>query len=339
MTPPYPYEFSWPPHWPFAWRPSLAAWAEPRLQDEIQAGAALALAALVLCLAAWRWRRLALGLVLAAVPLAYLSASRLDLLLVPATPTSFHASPTGFTAQSVVRGQEVYTRHCQGCHGIEGRGDGPEAPRQPVPPADLAADHLWEHPIGDLYWWVSRGMTGPDGRPSMPGFADRLTEADRWAVIDYLHANAAGAELARTGRWPHDFMAPDLTLHCADGGRTALSDLRGQPAHIIVEGVDGLAEGGDLPTILVGGPPRTSGCAAEGGRGAPGPGRDPEPDPGRHRRQPVPDQPRGLAAGPLVPGGRAAPRFPGLRRRDPAQHLPDLAPGQPLPGPSLTAGP
>lgn len=260
MTPPYPYEFSWPPHWPFAWRPSLAAWAEPRLHDEIQAGAALALAALVLCLAAWRWRWLILG----AIALAYLASSRLDLLLVPATPTSFHASPTGFTAGSVVRGQDVYVRHCQGCHGIDGRGGGPEAPRQPVPPADLAADHLWEHPIGDLYWWVSRGMTGPDGRPSMPGFADRLTEAERWAVIDFLHANAAGAELARTGRWPHDFMAPDLTVRCADGGRTSLSALRGQPAHIIVEGVDGLAEGGDLPTILVGGPPRTSGCAAEG---------------------------------------------------------------------------
>ncbi|ARJ67120.1 hypothetical protein WV31_16325 [Magnetospirillum sp. ME-1] len=258
MTSP-PYEPSWPPHWPFAVRPSLAAWAEPRFQDEILAGAALAVTALVLCLAAWRWRWLILGV----IPLAYLSASRLDLLLVPATPTSFHTSPTGFSARSVADGKAAYAAHCQSCHGIDGRGDGPEAHKQPVPPADLTADHLWDHPIGDLFWWVSRGMTGVDGRPAMPGFAGKLSEAERWAVIDFLHANAAGAELARTGRWPHDFMAPDMTARCADGGRVSLSQWRGKAVHIIVEGVDGLAEGADLPTLLIGGQPRASACAVE----------------------------------------------------------------------------
>jgi hypothetical protein len=29
----------------------------------------------------------------------------------------------------------------------------------------------------------------------MPGFADAIDEAGRWSLIDYLHANAAGAQI------------------------------------------------------------------------------------------------------------------------------------------------
>ncbi len=256
LTSSFQLELSWLPLWPFPWRPGLAAWAEPRLRDEILVGVALAVAALILAMVAWRLRRLR-WLILAA---AFLAASRLDLLLVPATPTSFHDSPTGFTAQSVARGQALYARHCQNCHGADGHGDGPDASRQPVPSANLTADHLWDHPDGDLFWWVSDGMAGADGRPVMPGFADKMPEMERWAVVDFLHANAAGAELARTGRWPHGFMIPDMTATCGDGSRVALSSLRGRPVHIVVEGVDGMAEGGATQTFLIGDRKQGSGC-------------------------------------------------------------------------------
>lgn len=262
LTSSFQLELSWLPLWPFPWRPGLAAWAELRLRDEILVGAVLAFAALVLAVAAWRVARLR-WLALAAVPAAFLAGSRLDLLLVPATPTSFHDSPTGFTAEAVARGQVLYARHCRECHGIDGHGDGPEASRQPVPSADLTADHLWDHPDGDLFWWVSEGMTGGDGRLVMPGFVGKMSEMERWSVVDFLHANAAGAELARTGRWPHGFMAPDMTAICGDGSRVSLSSLRGRPVHIIVEGVGGVAEGGATPTLLIGGKARVSGCVVD----------------------------------------------------------------------------
>jgi mono/diheme cytochrome c family protein len=230
------------------------------LQQEILMGAAMIVAAMLLLLLVWRVRLLRWPGLAAAVAVL-VAAPGLDLLMVPAYPTSYHTSPTGFTAGSVVGGQAVYVRHCQGCHGLTGHGDGPDAPRQAIPPADLTAEHLWDHADGDLFWWVSRGMTGPDGRPTMPGFADRLSEAERWEVIDFLHANAAGAELARTGRWPHDFMAPDMTGTCADGRLVPLSGVRGRPIHIVVEGVDGVAEGGTSPTFVIGdGAPSASTC-------------------------------------------------------------------------------
>jgi mono/diheme cytochrome c family protein len=245
--------------WPFALRPSLAAWAEPRLQQEIIVGAAMMAVALILTVVAWRGRRLR-WLFPVAILTAYLAAPHLDLLLVPATPTSFHESPTGFTAQSVVQGAVIYGRHCRSCHGAEGRGDGPDASKQSVPPADLTAEHLWDHPDGDLFWWVSHGMLGVDGRQVMPGFADKLSDIERWAVIDFLHANAAAAELARTGRWPHEFLAPDMTATCADGSRVTLTSLRGKPIHIVVEGSDGAAEGGTSPTFVIGDKTRHIGC-------------------------------------------------------------------------------
>ncbi|BAE50275.1 c-type cytochrome [Paramagnetospirillum magneticum] len=254
----------WPPPWPFPLRPSLAAWAEPLVQPEIMEAAGLAAATLVLLAAAWWVRRLRWPLLAAAGLSAWFGAPGLGLLLVPAYPTSFHTSPTGFTAGSVARGQAVYVRHCQSCHGPEGRGDGPEASRQAVPPADLAAEHLWDHPDGDLFWWVSRGMVAVDGRPAMPGFADKLSDTERWEVIDFLHANAAGAELARTGLWPHGFMAPDMAATCGDGRRTSLSQLRGAPVHIVVEGADGVAQGGTSPTLVIGGGrPSASVCVVD----------------------------------------------------------------------------
>jgi mono/diheme cytochrome c family protein len=241
--------------WPFALRPSLAAWAEPSLRPEIVVGIGLLGLALAVLVLAWRLgpgRLRWLLAALAAADVLFLAAPRLDLLLVPAYPTSFFTSPTGFSATSIARGEAVFVRHCQSCHGIDGKGDGPEAARQAVPPADLTAAHLWDHPDGEMFWWVSNGIAGPDGRPSMPGFAGRLDEGERWAVIDYLHAHAAGTEMAGTGRWPHEFMAPDMMALCADGRRITLSDLGGKPVHVVVDGEGELPRPGTRPALLVG---------------------------------------------------------------------------------------
>ena len=51
------------------------------------------------------------------------------------------ATPLEVTAQDyppdVVRGKAVYERHCQGCHGPEGHGDGPAGVSLTVRPADF----------------------------------------------------------------------------------------------------------------------------------------------------------------------------------------------------------
>ncbi|OAN46731.1 hypothetical protein A6A04_06430 [Paramagnetospirillum marisnigri] len=250
---------AWLP-WPLPFRLGLAVLDEPRLAGDIHWGLGWAAAALVLALAALAplRRRFRLGLLAAAALVAALLAwPRIDLLFVPAYPTSFRASPTGFSAAAIARGEGIYARHCQSCHGAEGHGDGPEAARQPIPPADLTAEHLWDHPLGEMFWWISRGMTAPDGRPSMPGFADRLSEVERWELIDFLHANAAGADLVQIGLWTHVIDAPDLVAVCGDGRRVQLRQLSGQPVHLLVADKTPLPEAGTNPAFRIGGGPAT----------------------------------------------------------------------------------
>ena len=123
------------------------------------------------------------GLVLAA-----LSLTHLDLFFVPAYPTSYYHSPTEGSATSIAHGAQLFPQHCASCHGVEGRGDGSGATRLKVPPADLMAPHLWNHSDGELFWWLSHGMDGPDRNQVMPGFAPPLAADDIWALIDFVRA-------------------------------------------------------------------------------------------------------------------------------------------------------
>jgi mono/diheme cytochrome c family protein len=112
--------------------------------------------------------------------------------IVRAYPTSFYASTQAYAAPSVARGAPLYVKNCAVCHGAEGRGDGPLAGKLPIRPADLTEPHLFAHKIGEIYWWISYGRdTGV-----MPGFADKLSPDERWDLINFVLARAAG-DLAR----------------------------------------------------------------------------------------------------------------------------------------------
>ena len=227
------------PSWPFPLRPSLAAMADADLAAEVWTGAAL-LAGSAGALLALLWRpvrRRALTGVLLAVSglLAWLAAPHLSLLLVEAYPTSYYTSPTGFTAASVVQGMALYPQHCARCHGTEGRGDGPDASRLPVPPADLTAAHLWEHSDGEMFWWLLHGMEAPDGTQAMPGFAGVLSDEQRWALIDAVRARNAGLALQSSGEWPQLTALPGFSLACPGRASLTTDDLRGRMAYLVAE--------------------------------------------------------------------------------------------------------
>ncbi len=106
----------------------------------------------------------------------------------PAYPTSFYAPAEPYAAASVVHGARLYAENCALCHGAGGKGDGPAAAGLTVHPADLTAPHLFAHTPGDLFWWVSHGKANG----VMPGFAGVMTPAERWDVINFVRAHAAG---------------------------------------------------------------------------------------------------------------------------------------------------
>jgi putative copper export protein/mono/diheme cytochrome c family protein len=185
------------PVWPFAWRPSLAilqAFSDaPQLAAEPVLAAVALLVVSILLVVAVVQRRARLVAVVMATLVTVFSVPHLAPLLVPAFPTSFYRSTTSGDAMSVSAGAVLYASNCTACHGPAGKGDGPLARSLAMPPADLTARHLLEHEDGELFWWVSHGIDGPDpdgvSRQAMPGFDGTLDDTSIWRVIDFLRAN------------------------------------------------------------------------------------------------------------------------------------------------------
>jgi len=79
------------------------------------------------------------------------------------------AIPTGAQEPQVdfLQGEAVYQAHCVGCHGVQGKGDGPDAATLIVPPAnfqrmesraksetDLRAAIIWGLAFSPMHgWW------------------------------------------------------------------------------------------------------------------------------------------------------------------------------------------
>lgn len=103
--------------------------------------------------------------------------------------------PPPFDPESLETGFQTYVEvGCARCHGEEGRGDGPSAPTLRddwgyfIPPADLTMP--WYFRGGgsrqDIYRSISTGLYGTP----MAGFADGLSEEQRWQIVDWIVAQA-----------------------------------------------------------------------------------------------------------------------------------------------------
>ncbi|MDP9899858.1 mono/diheme cytochrome c family protein [Variovorax ginsengisoli] len=199
--------------------------------------AVLALVVFLLLLAmVWRRRRVA---ILVAVPVLLLAAPWPDahVVWVPATPASFHRSPSGFTVRSIAQGQALYAQHCVGCHGADGRGQGALADARSMSPPNLAGPLLWRRADGDLLWHVMHGMRARDGKATMPAFGERLRDDEAWALIDFMKAQAAGETLRSTGVWAWPAALPDAAVRCEDQSARRLASWHGQRVRIVAPGV------------------------------------------------------------------------------------------------------
>ncbi len=241
--------------WPFGWLPSLNAPREdPDIAHEVTlygAVFAVALSCLVaaIILAVRRRKKFAAGSALAGLALAVLATPHFSPLIIPAPPTIFYHSPTGFSTASIDGGKTLFAENCATCHGAQARGDGPLAKTLPIPPADLTEEHLWMHQDGELFWWLTHGIENPEGGLAMPAFAAKLSDDDRWSVIDYIRANNAGLSDHKGGIWAMQVHAPDFPLTC--GAKTAkLSDLRGTLVRILFNGTADALPG--TKTVIIG---------------------------------------------------------------------------------------
>jgi mono/diheme cytochrome c family protein len=87
-------------------------------------------------------------------------------------------NPVTADAASIARGKVVYTAECLTCHGASGKGDGPQAKDLEKNPGNLT--NLQGQSAGALFWKVS------EGKKPMPTFSSKLTEQQRWDVVNYI---------------------------------------------------------------------------------------------------------------------------------------------------------
>ncbi|MBI4588843.1 MAG: CopD family protein [Candidatus Rokubacteria bacterium] len=224
------------PWWPFPSRLTYPPPHElPGTGTRLLIGSQVALVGLLGAVAGWflGWRRRLVVSVAAAVLLAGLGIA-LPPLVVEAYPTTYRRSPVPYHAASIADGRHLYTTHCATCHGPAGRGDGPAAGGLPRRSVDLTDPHLAHHTAGDLFWWVTHGIPGS----GMPGFGGRLSEGERWDVVNFLRTLSAVAraralsEVVEPARpW---LAAPDFTYAVGPGAQRSLKDFRGRRVVLLV---------------------------------------------------------------------------------------------------------
>lgn len=94
----------------------------------------------------------------------------------------------------VARGKVVYDEQCARCHGakLEGQPDWrhrlPNG-RMPAPPHD-ATGHTWHHSDKQLFdiTKIGPGALVPGYETDMPGYKDKLSDTDIWAVLSYIES-------------------------------------------------------------------------------------------------------------------------------------------------------
>jgi mono/diheme cytochrome c family protein len=96
-------------------------------------------------------------------------------------------NPVPVNAHTIALGQRLYVANCLGCHGGEGKGNGPGAASLEKKPANLGARiKATGEKDGELLWKISEGH----------GFMVRwkvtpLSETQRWELVNYIRATFA----------------------------------------------------------------------------------------------------------------------------------------------------
>jgi mono/diheme cytochrome c family protein len=91
------------------------------------------------------------------------------------------ANPVKSDDESLKTGKEVWAKHCQSCHGKQGKGDGSKAAQLKTLPGDFSKADFHKQSDGALYYKVA------EGRDDMPAFKKKIPDQDEiWAVVNYI---------------------------------------------------------------------------------------------------------------------------------------------------------
>ena len=90
-------------------------------------------------------------------------------------------------------GKTIYEKHCRNCHGSKGEGDGPDTQFLLVQPANFQTLESRSKTDLDLMMVITHGRIFSP----MHGWADRLSDKERWDVLRYIRMLAPFKPVAR----------------------------------------------------------------------------------------------------------------------------------------------
>uniref|UniRef100_UPI0035B477DC c-type cytochrome n=1 Tax=Nitrosomonas sp. TaxID=42353 RepID=UPI0035B477DC len=156
-------------------------------------------------------------------------------LTIEAYPETYKKPTVPIDAISIVAGAQLFAEHCVNCHGPQGKGTKPVLDPDLRDPTDLLTQqHTAKYTVGNVYHVLSHGIPGTE----MPGFADKLSEEDRWDLINFLHAMSRGfdARLLGTMIVPETPVigSPVFNYSASDGTSGNLKDFRLQKNVLMV---------------------------------------------------------------------------------------------------------
>jgi putative copper resistance protein D len=213
------------PVWPLPFRLSPDVVLDvPQTRWRVMLGGQLVVVGVVALLGSLLIRRRRTAVRVGALVLVVLGVGvGLEPLVVDAYPTSYRRPLVTYHAASIASGMAVYREHCAGCHGTTGAGGSL---------TDLRSAAIARRHAGEIFWLLSHGA------PGMPRFDDRLGDARRWDVINFIRALGA-AETAKTLGWQIEpgrawLVAPDFGIAVGPLAPTALRDYRGRRMVLLV---------------------------------------------------------------------------------------------------------
>lgn len=100
-------------------------------------------------------------------------------------------SGPAFAQGSSAKGKDHFAKHCGGCHGPTGKGDGPAASALTPKPKDLT-DKTYVAGLKDQYLFdfIQKGGAAVGKSPLMTPFGAKLKEAEIRDVIAYIRSVA-----------------------------------------------------------------------------------------------------------------------------------------------------
>ena len=216
-------------NWPFPFRFSIiSTWNQPNVAIQVWIG----LIILIFSIATFKLgqsRNWGIGPLISIPAILFVCSLIVALppLAIQAYPETYRKPLVPFDTVSVANGAELYEKHCVECHGYQGKGNGIKSRTLSTKLPDLLIEpHTAEHKPGDFYNWITYGINNTD----MPGYREKLSEEDRWDLVNFIHALSRGyqariltPEIIQNKAF---VKPPGFSYFSHDGNSGALQDFR-----------------------------------------------------------------------------------------------------------------